>query len=264
MSRVHHGLGQDLGNVSLGDAPGQAFGNGGLAHAGFAHEQRVVLATTAQNLNDALDLVVATNERVDLALFGGLVQVLGELLQRRGFLVALGLGGLLVVGRAFAGLGSLWRIALANAVRNEIDHVEAGHALLVQVVHGMRVLLAKNGHQHVGAGHLFLAVTCGLHMHDGALNDALETQGRLGVHLVGTGHLGGVVLDEGGQRLAQVVDVGRAGTQHLGGAGVVEQGEQQVLDGDEFVPLLPGFHKSHVQADFKFLGNHGHVLWLRE
>jgi hypothetical protein len=30
-----------------------------------------------------------------------------------------------------------------------------------------------------------------------------------------------------------------------------------VLDRDEFVPLLPGLDKGHMQADFKFLGNHG-------
>jgi hypothetical protein len=46
---------------------------------------------------------------------------------------------------------------------------------------------------------------------------------------------------------------------HLGGAGVVQQREQQVFDRDEFVPLLPGLDKGHMQADFKFLGNH----WAR-
>jgi hypothetical protein len=34
-----------------------------------------------------------------------------------------------------------------------------------------------------------------------------------------------------------------------------------VLDGDEFVSLLPGLDEGHMQADFKFLGNHGHFLW---
>jgi hypothetical protein len=108
-------------------------------------------------------------------------------------------------------------------VGNEIDHVQARHALLVQVVHGVRVLLAKDGHQHVGAGDFLLAVAGGLHVHDGALDHALETQRGLGVHVVGAGDLGRVVLDEIRQRLAQVVDIGRAGAQHLGCAGVVEQ-----------------------------------------
>jgi hypothetical protein len=73
----------------LGDAPGQALGNGGLAHAGLAHQQRVVLAAAAQDLDHALDLVLAADQRVDLAVLGQLVQVLGELLQRRALAVAL-------------------------------------------------------------------------------------------------------------------------------------------------------------------------------
>ncbi|MCY1379878.1 hypothetical protein D9M69_676390 [compost metagenome] len=91
---------------------------------------------------------------------------------------------------------------------DEVHHVQAGHALLVEVVHGVRVLLAEDGHQHVGAGDFLFAVAGGLHMHDGALDHTLETQRGLRVHLVGAGHLWGVVLDEIRQGLAEVVDVG--------------------------------------------------------
>jgi hypothetical protein len=258
VERIHVGLGQDLGHVLLGDAPGQALGNGGLAHAGLAHQQRVVLAAAAQDLDHALDLVLAADQRVDLAVLGGLVEVLGELLQRRGLFVLSRRPPRL--GLAFAGLVGSGGSLLLDAVGDEVDHVQAGHALLVQVVHGVRVLLAEDGHQHVGAGDFLLAVAGGLHVHDGALDHALETQRGLGVHLVGAGHLRRVVLDEVGQRLAQVVDVGRAGAQHLGRAGVVQQGQQQVLHRDEFVALLPGLDEGHVQADFKFLGNHAFPL----
>ena len=58
------------------------------------------------------------------------------------------------------------------------------------------------------------------------------------------------------QALAQVVDVGRAGAQHFGGGRVVEQRQQQVLDGDELVALLARLDERHVQADFQFLRNH--------
>jgi hypothetical protein len=37
-----------------------------------------------------------------------------------------------------------------------------------------------------------------------------------------------------------------------------------VLDGDEFMALLTGFNKGHVQADFQFLGNHVISLCLAE
>ena len=71
------------GTKYRGDAPGQALGDGGLAHTGLAHQQRVVLAAAAQDLDDALNLSIAADERIDLAVLGELVQVLGELIQRR-------------------------------------------------------------------------------------------------------------------------------------------------------------------------------------
>ena len=248
VERVNLCLGQNFRNIFLRDAPGQALCDGGLAHAGFTHQQRVVLAAAAQDLDDALDFILAPDQRVDLAFFGQLVQVLGELLQRRGFFGLL--GAFLVFSCALAGLGGLGRVAFLDAVGNEIDHVQAGHALLVEVVHRMRIFFAKDGHQHVGTGHFFLAVAGGLHMHDGALDDALKTQRGLGVHIVVARHLGSVVLDEVGKGLAQVIDVGRTRAQNFGSTGVVEQGQQQVFHGDELVALLPGLDEGHVQADF--------------
>ena len=58
------------------------------------------------------------------------------------------------------------------------------------------------------------------------------------------------------EQLAQVIDFRRACLEHFGRRRVVEESEQQVLDGDEFVPLLPRLHEGHVQADFEFLGDH--------
>ena len=121
---------------------------------------------------------------------------------------------------------------------DEIDHVQARHPLLVQVVDRVRILLAEDRHQHIGAGHFLLARAGALHMHDGALDHPLEAQRGLGVDFVAAADGGGVFLDEGGQALAQVIDVGRAGLEHFGRRRVVQQGQQQVLDGDKFVTLL--------------------------
>jgi hypothetical protein len=118
----------------------------------------------------------------------------------------------------------------------------------------VRVLLAEYCHQDVGAGHFLLAG--GLNVQDSALNHALETERRLGINLLGPGHGRSVFSDEAAQALAQLVDVGGAGAQHLGSGGIVKQREQQVLDRDELMALLPRFDKGHVQADFKFLRNH--------
>ena len=48
-------------------ALGQALGQRGLADAGLAHVQRVVLAPAAQHLDGALDFVRAADQRVDAA-----------------------------------------------------------------------------------------------------------------------------------------------------------------------------------------------------
>jgi hypothetical protein len=256
VQRVDDRVREDFGHVVLRDAPGQALGDGRLAHAGLADQQRVVLAAAAQHLDDALDLVLAADQRIDLAVARHLVEVLRELVQRGTLaLAALVLLGLLAGGLA-AGLGWLWRIRLLDAVGDVVDDVQARDALLVQVVHGMRILLAEDRHEHVGAGDFLLAAAGGLHVHDRALDHALEAQRRLGVDLFGAAHGGRVLADEGGQALPQVLDVGRAGAQDLGRRGVVQQREQQVLDGDELVPLLTRLDKRHVQADFQFLRNH--------
>ena len=139
---------------------------------------------------------------------------------------------------------------------NKVHHVQPRYALLVQVVHGVRVFLAKNGHQHIRASNFLLAVAGGLHVHDGALNHPLKAQGGLGIDLFGTANLRGVVFDEIGQRSTQIVQIGGAGPQHFGGAGVVQERQQQVLDGNKFVALLSGFYEGHVQAYFQFLCNH--------
>ena len=65
-----------------------------------------------------------------------------------------------------------------------------------------------------------------------------------------------VLVDEVGQDAAQLLEVDAAGLEHFRGGRVVEHREQQVLDRDEFVLLLPGLDKGHVEGDFQFLRNH--------
>ena len=84
----------------------------------------------------------------------------------------------------------------------------------------------------------------------------LKAQRGLGIDVVRSRHLRRVVLDKCRQGLAQIVDVGGTGPQYFGRAGVVQQSEQQVFYGDELVALLARLDKGHMQADFKFLGNH--------
>ena len=68
----------------------------------------------------------------------------------------------------------------------------------MEVVNRVRIFFTKDGNQHVGAHHLFLATAGRLHMHYRALNDALKAQGRLRIDVIRSSNLRRVVLDEMG------------------------------------------------------------------
>jgi hypothetical protein len=57
-----------LGHVAVDDALGDPLDDGGLADAGLADEHRVVLGAARQDLHHAADLLVAADDRVELAL----------------------------------------------------------------------------------------------------------------------------------------------------------------------------------------------------
>ena len=80
-----------LGHVAGDDALGQALGDGGLADAGLADQGRVVLRLRDEDLDDALDLLLAADDRVELAGAGGLGEVDAELVDGGGLAGALGL-----------------------------------------------------------------------------------------------------------------------------------------------------------------------------
>ena len=76
------------------DPARQAFGDRGLADAGLADEQRIVLLPAAQHLDGAVDLGLAADQRIDLAFARFLVEVDAIGFERIAFLLLLvaGLG----------------------------------------------------------------------------------------------------------------------------------------------------------------------------
>ncbi len=78
---------QALRHVAFDDALGEALDDRRLADAGLTDQHRVVLGATGQHLHDAANLVVAPDDRVELAFAGPFGQVGRVLLQRliRGF-----------------------------------------------------------------------------------------------------------------------------------------------------------------------------------
>ena len=88
----HAGAAQGLRHVGGRDAQGQALGDGGLADAGLADQDGVVLAAAGEDLDGLLDLLRAPDHRVDAALgrVGG--QVAAKAVERGGLGLGLGLG----------------------------------------------------------------------------------------------------------------------------------------------------------------------------
>ena len=75
-------LRRPFGHVALDDAAGQALDDRGLADAGLADEHGVVLRAARQHLDDAPDLLVAADDRIDLALARRLGEIAAVLLER--------------------------------------------------------------------------------------------------------------------------------------------------------------------------------------
>jgi len=73
-------------NIAAHDPQGQPLDNGGLAHARVADEHRVVLGAARQYLDDAPDLLVPADDRIELAgagHFGKVARILLECVKGR-------------------------------------------------------------------------------------------------------------------------------------------------------------------------------------
>jgi hypothetical protein len=273
VEREDVGAGEGGRDLAFVDAQGQALDDGGLADAGLTDQHRVVLAAPTQDLDDALDLGVAADQQLDAAGGGLGVQVDGVGLERIvGDLLVVVLVADRVVGGA-AGRGPLG--ALGDAVRHEHGRVAAGDAVLAQDVGGEGLALGEDGDQQVGAGDL--AAAGALDVEDGALQHATDAD-RL-VDGAGPGGVGGgaggsaggsarwgvgwgvgealdVGIDEGLELEAQLLHVALAGEDHLARAGVVEQGEEQVLEGDVLVAAALGVGDRGVDRVLEFSAQH--------
>ena len=235
IEREHATLGDHFRHFAVDDALGEPFGDRRLADPGFPHQQRVVLAAAAEDLDDAFHLDVATHQRVDLPGPCQLVQIARKALQRR-----LGLALLALLRPAIPRLRVLRRL-LGDAVCNVVQDVETRDRLLLQAVDGVALLFAEHGDQHVGAVHRLVAP--GLHEEDRALDDHVEARGLL--RLAVPVHLSRryerrVGVDELFQVATEHAQVGTDIVQNIHCHPVVEEREQQVLGGDELVALLVG------------------------
>ena len=142
------------GYVTGDDALRQSLGDGGLAHARLADEAGVVLLAAVQDLHHPLNLLLAADDGVQLAVTGALAQVDAVIVQELALLVLFAARGLLY--GAAAALTGLLRRGIAAVVEQAVQERERGGlaALLVvlilaalrQVVHLLR---AAEGLHHL-------------------------------------------------------------------------------------------------------------------
>ncbi len=237
-------FGEHFRHVAHDDAARQAFGDGRLADAGIAHEQRVVLLPAAQHLDGALNLGTAADQRIDAPGPRLLIEVDAIDLERVGaallLLAAVDSRRIFIHAAHGARLGHAG--ALGDAVADVVDRVEAGHVLLLQEEGGMALALGEDGDEHVGACHLLAAR--GLHMRDGAVDDALKAGGRLRVAMGVEHEPREIVVDIAGDLVAQEIEVDVAGAHHRRRVAVVDQRQQQMLQRRIFVAALIGILQS--------------------
>ena len=123
---------EDLGHLARGDARGEALDDGGLADARLADEHGVVLLAARQDLHHALDLGLAADDGVELALDGGLRQVAAELVEELRALRLLA-GGDARAGLAAARAGEHADDLVADLlrIRVEVEQDARGDALVL-------------------------------------------------------------------------------------------------------------------------------------
>ena len=250
VEREHRGVAQHIWHFAVHNAAREPLGDRGLANAGLADEQRIVLLPTAQHLDGAVDLGLAADQRIDLAVARLLVEVDAVCVERVDFLLLLvaGFAFVLFVGAAHRACFGHSR-PLGNAVADIIHRVIARHILLLQEIRGMALAFGKDGNEHVGAGHFLTAGR--LHMDNGALNDALEAGGRLGILGAVSDQVVQFGFEIGDETAAQLLEIDVARPHHRRGVLIFDQRQQQMLKRGVLVVTLVGERKRPVERLFE-------------
>ena len=258
VEREHRRIAQHVRHFAVDDAARQPFGDRGLADAGFADEQRIVLLAAAQHLDRAVDLGLAPDQRIDLAFARLLVEVDAVGVERVALLLLLVAGFAVAAFLVGAAHRTRFRHArpLGDAVADVIDRVVTGHVLLLQEIGGVALALGEDRDQHVCARHLF--ATRRLHVDHGALDDALEAGGRLGIF----GAVGDEIVELGFQvsdeAAAQLFQIDIAGPHDGGRVLILDQREQEMFQRRIFVMPLIGERQCPMKRLFKAARERGH------
>jgi hypothetical protein len=214
---------------------GQAFDDRGLAHAGLAEQDGVVLGPPAQHLDDPLDLVGPADHGVELALAGQFGQVAAEAVQGGGLRLLPTGGGALAAAATAAARFVLVRHGI---VPQKVQHFLADVFQLQPEVHehlgGHPLLFAEEPEQEVFGPDVVMIEVAGFF--DRVLDDLLGARGvRQPAHhdLVPAG----ARLDDSLDLEADLPQVDVEVLQDVGGdpRALLDQPQQDVLGADVLV-----------------------------
>ena len=178
---------QHVGHLTICDELGKPLGDGGLAHAGLADKQGVVLRAARENLLDAVDFAFAPDDRVERVLGRELGEIGAELLER-GALA----GAPARLLRAHRGIGH-GRGSAVDELGDRLAYLIALDADVREDLHGDPVALADDAEQQVLGRDVVLAKL--QRLAQGALEHALGARGKRDVPRGGRGILVGDFLD---------------------------------------------------------------------
>ncbi len=137
-------VGEEGRHVAVDDALRQPFDDRRLADAGLAYQHRVVLRPAAKDLNDAVDLSLSSNQRIEFAFEGGFCKVAAEFEQVRSL---------------FAGVGVALHVGLSHEVLADVGKPQPA---LVEDFGGDRILFAQQSEQQVLGADVAIAEPLGL------------------------------------------------------------------------------------------------------
>ena len=206
-------------------------------------------------MNGPLNLDLATDQRIDIPVLGLLHEIGGKGLKR--VLDRTGLTVFVMAVVCGAGLGFFIGRRFGNAVRDIIQHIQPGYAVLLQEIDRVTIVLAKQGHKEVARLNDLFAR--GLHMGRRPLQHPVKGQSLLGVNLAGILRQRLQILFEKFLKVGlEFFDVSAALPHNLGHRLIEQQGVQHMFQTEKLVSAPPRLVNRQTNRDFQFPTNsHG-------
>ncbi len=154
---VYEGVGEGFGDLAFEDFEGESFDDGGFSDACFSDEQGIIFVSSHEDVDDAIDFVMSSDEGVDKALGCTFYEVDGVGFEVFVFFCFFGgvfggctLGGVLSIFFVVGG-----RACFGDSVAYVFDGIESCHFLSFKEVDGVAFSFVEHGDEDVGPGDFF-------------------------------------------------------------------------------------------------------------